>query len=421
MEAKLKKIIIKNFGAINNIEIDINGNITYLVGMNGSGKTTIGYTAIVAAFKGIVERGGAGQIIGERYRFIGSNGKSADVILHIEDVVNKATIELQNHITAGANGISFKVIEGPENYVIDQKWLFNLFNEALISAKKFSELTSQQQALALGINTKDHDTKIKAIKDEYTIINRELKSFGELAPVEKVESLVSFTELSKQKQEILNFNETQKNFQREYNHLIEEIEIKKIRIEELKKKLEVEERTYKLVLEAAQKVNKPLELKSTEEIDKQIANAETINANYYEYAKYVEKIEAKKKVEAKIEANRKALTTQEEERMTYIQKAKLPFKNLTIDDEGGLLLGGRPIRPPYYSTGELEKIVALIAQSQNPNLKLRFIDDFNLVDEENQMNILTKLTEAGFDVIVADVNKTSSKENSIIIRDGKVI
>ncbi len=126
---KIKNLKAKGFGKFTDLEIEFDGQITKLIGANGSGKTSILYM-IWAALKGIAEKDRDGQLIGERFRFI-SNGKSADIELTLFDEDKQAEIKVRNHITAGGNHISFKA---PEDYPISDKWLKNLLSVAFLSA-----------------------------------------------------------------------------------------------------------------------------------------------------------------------------------------------------------------------------------------------------------------------------------------------
>ena len=98
-------------------------------------------------------------------------------------------------------------------------------------------------------------------------------------------------------------------------------------------------------------------------------------------------------------------------------KPKMKIKRLGVDDSGNLVLNDRLIKEPYFSKGELEIMVAKLYMSVNPDLKVRFIDDFELLDEDNQAKILKQLLDAGFQVITAEVGKSPKHKNSILLRE----
>jgi recombinational DNA repair ATPase RecF len=89
---KVKSIELNNFANYNKVSVSFDDNVTYLIGKNGSGKSTIGITAIWFMFQGIAEKssGGNTPLIGERFRFIGPNGKTAngEMVLHDEKTGN---------------------------------------------------------------------------------------------------------------------------------------------------------------------------------------------------------------------------------------------------------------------------------------------------------------------------------------------
>ena len=133
---KLLKLKMDNFAKFTDFEIEYDGKITHLIGLNGSGKTTIGLTAIWACLKGIAEKSTNGQLIGKRYRFIGDNKKTADIELTLFDEEKNAEIIIKNKISKDNNKITF---HAPEGYKIDDVWVKNLFSVAFVSAKNFMQ------------------------------------------------------------------------------------------------------------------------------------------------------------------------------------------------------------------------------------------------------------------------------------------
>ena len=120
---KIKELKLRNFAKFTDFEIIFDDKITHLVGINGSGKTTVGLTAIWAGLKGISEKSGSGQLVGERFRFIGSKGATADIEIKLIDEDKKGEVIIKNHISKDTNKITFEASEG---YVINNEWLNNL-------------------------------------------------------------------------------------------------------------------------------------------------------------------------------------------------------------------------------------------------------------------------------------------------------
>jgi hypothetical protein len=454
---KLSAAKFNNFGKFETFECKFGDEITRLVGLNGAGKTTVGLKGLMACVNGIAESASGGKLLGERFRFIGKAGKSADVAYQFSD--NGETFWIKNHITANGNNITFK---SDGDTPINDEWLKGFLNVALMSAKNFCQLSGREQARALGIDTSNFDTELKNLKAEYTLINRDLKNMGEIAPVEKVES-VDVSVLKVKKEEIrkalndkyLENKAANKKTLEAFNKVLAEEQkaIKKFNAEQEARKEKIDKAAHlEVELTALGYLGKevgrwiqdlpdalPLQdendLKSEEPkyieempddaglvaVDAQIEAANTTNEKARDYLKYLSDF-AKKEAKKKELANNDA--KQEESikaRNVYMSGFKFGFEGLTTDADGCLLLKDRPLTESYFSKGELEMIVARLHASINPSFKTRFIDDFNLIDKPNQEKLLKELFEAGFQVITAEVGEKSDKENSIVLRECKIV
>lgn len=413
---KVKKLKIENFAKFESFEIEYNDSVTHLVGFNGAGKTTVGITAIWACLKGIAEKSKDGALVGDRFRFIGPKKATADLELTLVDEVKNAEIEVKNTISKDGNHISFKA---PKGYPINQSWLNSLLSVAFLSAKQFTQLTSKDQALLLGIDVSAFDAELKALKEEYTAINRELRGIGELKPVPKVEK-VSIAKLLLEKQEIDKHNAEQKKRAEDIakaKSLLgtlreQEIELRK-KLAELQKRIE-EGNSYMASLPDPEE-----EIDATPVIQA-IQRAEETNRNAEAYARYVEAKKRREEKEAELKENKEKQAALEREKVDFIRGFDFGVDGLSVDEDGGLLLNGRPVREPYYSKGELEVIVAKLYASKNPELKVRFVDDFDLLDETNQAALVKELVDAGFQVITASVGSKSADDNTIVLRECKI-
>lgn len=413
---KIKTLKLRNFAQFEDFECEFDGQITRLVGVNGSGKTTVGLTAIQVGLRGIAEKSKDGQLIGERFRFIGPKKASADVIVTLIDETCSAEIVVRNHLTKQGNAITFTA---PKGYPIDAGWLNNLLSVAFLSAKNFAQRSGKEQALLLGIDVSEFDARLSAKKDEYTDLNRGFRALGEIedcAPVERV----SLAGLIAEKDRADTFNREQEEAARtlsvarsklseledEETHLLEALEA--VRARQLKG------REYLASLPSAK------ERIDTAPLVERIANAEQTNRQAERYEAITKRKAEKDALAKELEANKEQQESIQEERLSYIKSFEFGFDGLTVDEDGGLLLNDRPIRDTYFSKGELEVIVAKLHAAQNPELKTRFIDDFELLDEENQTTLIDHLLEKGFQVITAEVGKVSEKPNSILLRECRI-
>ncbi len=414
---KVKNLKLNNFAKFTDFEIEYDRNITRLVGINGSGKTTAGITGIWATLKGIAEKGKGGQLIGERFRFIGPKKSSADLeLILVDEKQGNAEITVKNHITASSNKITF---EPPEGYLVKEGWLENLLAVALMSAKNFSQLTAKAQALALGIDTTKYDEQIVSVKAEYKDLNRDHRGLGDTPHADMVEC-VSILDLVQEKDKIDRTN-------REYAANRGELEANQQAqataenlVDVFSGKLEAAKADLKKISQIVERApDVPVDI-PTEKIVEQIANAEETNAAAAAWEKAKEIREKKAALLGALEKNKKEQGFLQAQRTKYIKGAlAVDVEGLEVDETGGLVLHDKPIREPYFSKGELEVAVARIYAATNPELKIRFLDDFDVLDEANQSEIIVDLLEAGFQIITAETKRSDSEGGVVELRECK--
>lgn len=396
---KLHSLEIENLGKIEKFEVVYNKEITRFVALNGKGKTTVGLTAMWICLKGIAEQSGKGALIGKRYQFIGKHGDSANVTLTLVDSEADAKITITRKIKENGTTIKFKATNG---YLIDKEWVDNLLSMAFLSSKHFTDLSPQDQAIALGINTSEHDKAIKELKSQFTSINRDIKGYGELTPVAPAKK-VMVLELYDQKKEADTFNKCQETRADNIDKKEDEIFQLAKKMAELKKSLG--------------ELPKPEELINTDDIENKLRGADLANNNAELYSTYKAKKSKKEELEGKLRANKDDQDKKIGERLDYIKSCNLPLPGLSLNEEGGLMLDGRFVKQPEFSRGEIEKIVCELRLSVNSNLNMCFLDDFDLVDPINQKEIIEMLLEKDVQIIIAEVGDKPKHDNSILLRN----
>lgn len=458
MSIKVLSAKFKNYGRLTELKCRFFDGVTRLVGMNGSGKSTI-LDGLISCIKGIAKN--KGGIVGDRYRFIGSSGKSADIEYEFIDENTAQTFFIKNHITSASNKITIRCTDDTP---IGEEWLKSFLNISLMSATAFSQLSGKEQAELLGIDVSSFDNELQELKKQATGINATIKAFGDIKEVESVEK-IDIKQLQEDEKRIeseLNQqyikNRDENNKRREEHRKLEtnvkEI-IKKWHDEthnRVEKKCFVEDALKRLrdsgyvgneVQQFIDTLPEPdpephtilpelilvePEMPDSTELHKirnQINEAWENNAKYQEYKQYLEQIKAMDNLVKSLNKNKEAQKQCIEERNNYLSSHDYGFKGLSVDENGELVLSvrgedSRPLKQPYFSRGEMELIVAKLHIAMNPEFKVRFIDDFEAIDDENQEKILSSLLESGFQVIVAEVGKQSDKENCIVITEGKI-
>ena len=420
---KIKSIKLDNFAKYSHIEVSFDKNITYLIGNNEAGKTTLGLNAIWFLFQGIAEKSSKGNnpLIAERFRFIGENGASAKGEMVLFDEARKVKIKVIRKLTKDGTSVTF---EAPPNMTLNQEWLNDLFNVFLISPRSFLALDSKKQAEVLGIDTSRFDTELESLRSEHTLVGRELKNIGEVQAIEPVEK-INITSLIESKNDVISFNDKQKELQQNIIKNKEKLILCEQEYEKLLKQktlLELEINNVKNKRDAGIKyisnLPMPEELINSEEIDNKIKEATLNNDKSIDHEHYLQQ---KQKYDLKVSElnnNKKKQSETMKAKIDYIRSKKLPFDNLEINEKGELLLSGKPIKEQYFATGELLKIVPVLISSLNPELKYVFIQQFNLLDEKQQKIVEEYLVGKGFQLVAEIVGeKEVENKHCIVLKD----
>lgn len=413
---KISKLKLKNFAQFEDFELMFNDDITHLVGINGAGKTTIGCTAIWAGFKGIAEKSKTGALIGERFRFITEGKKSLDIEITLYDETTRQEIVLKRHITKSTNTIKITPAKGGE---ISREYVENLFNVSFLSASHFSALTGQQQAAAMGIDVSTYDDQMATVKETAKDYRRDIKKIGELVEVEECEKKDIDALYLKQKL-ATDHNEAQKQTHLSWERYTKDLKDYEKDIAELETQyaedMELLKERQGVAMREKQKLPPIDECKDVGAIQAEIKDIVQANEAYFKYEAYTTSLLELQTLQGNLQENIKKQADISDMRDTYLQSKSFGIKGLQIDGKGNLTKDGKLIRPPYFSKGELELLVARIGINLNPELKVRFIDNFELLDEDNQVKLVRNLTKKGFQIITAMVGKVAPGDNSVLLK-----
>lgn len=450
---KLTGTKFRNFAGFSAIEVEYPDGVVYLCGNNGAGKSGLTLEGLQACIKGIAEKDTGGNIIGARFAFIGETGKSADIQYRFHDQRNGRFFTITNHLTAGKNDIR---VEAQDNEPIPQDWLNDFLSISLMSETHFCSLTSKEQALALGVKTDTFDQKISDLKKEATEINRELKIYSHLSEVAQVQEVdisalqekrrVIMTDLNNKYLDNINHN---KNLRQTYEEAKHRHEIGNMRLEQENRErvksiarcrdalnilnshgysgLEVA--TFIEALPKAMEIDPFCEMEPTyiieqvddaplREIDSQIHISYENNIAAQNYREYLAKCTQRDELIARQKGNEEAQEKVKKERLEYIASFDFGYANLSTNDKGELELDGRPLRKPYFSTGERIRIVSKLMAAQHPLFKTVFLDSACELDPQNLEEVIKILTTEGFNVIVSIPNeKIIEGKHCIVLRN----
>lgn len=421
---KIKNLMLKNFASVSEINVNFSDTVTYLCGGNGAGKTTVGLNAIWFIMKGLAQKGEG--LIAERFRFIGPHGKSAKGTIEIVDEKENVTHTVSRKLLKNKTELEIKSSDG---IIRGEEFLSNLYSAILINPMHFSEMSGKAQALALGIDTKAFDTRRKELEQERLLIGRDkLRLDGVATSSEATQEVeaVSIAGLLKERQEIVEHNDAVAEKGLQYEQLqTEALEIED-EIKGWNEKLIAATKeliTTRQDIAAFEKIPQPKDLT---EIDKTIEGAEETNAMARAYEKSLEDQKAAEKKQTEYQVKKDEIEELDGNRARYLQDQKLPFSNITINEDGELRLNDKPFGQPYFSTGEClkfgAKIGAKLAEKQGRKLDYIYIPDSQDLDEENRERLFGDLVKQGFQIVAEFVDLEKQKTGySILLREMKVI
>jgi DNA repair exonuclease SbcCD ATPase subunit len=444
---KIDQLMLKNFAAVSDITVNISPGVTYLVGNNGAGKTTVGLNSVWFVLQGLAQKG-PDVFHAERFRFIGPNGRSATGGLVLRDEKENIKVEVIRKLTKTATTLKIIASDGRQ---LDQSYLDEIFNIFTINLFAFSKLPPKEQSLALGLDTSEFDQERSDLYAERRDIAREVKRLKAVAgscpqqtEVESVNLAALLTEKDRIDKENTGIErKTNKEyaahvvevngFNREQRELIKQKKALLLDMEETERQIELLQKTLRLDREEFTAMPIPQEEKiqdaldapdliSTEKLTRQITAAESINEHARQYQDFVKasgECHAENNSLEKIETQ---YAKNESDRVKYIQAKKLPFSNMTIDEDGGLLVSEKPFCEPYFSKGEIIRMSAKLVTTSADDKKLKyvFVDTAGL-DPKNREKTLKELADAGWQVMAEVVDNKATGDNSILLSEGRVV
>jgi len=382
---KIKVLRVKNFKKIKELVIEPKDNVIVIAGENASGKTSA-----LDAIEWVLGGEGSGKKkITEPVRK--GQGK-AEVVMEIDNFVVRKYCK--------DNRISHLTVTNEDEtiqYKSPQTMLDSFVGKLSFDPREFMMFSPKEQRdlllEAFGLKEKldEIDEKREQIYNERTVINREIKIYeGQLKGLEKPEKdlskkTISISDLSKRLEDAKDYNNELERDEYNLKETQKIIEHYKTKIEELKTLLCKEEgKLFDMGDNLIGKSPKDLDTLRTA-----IEEAENVNEKVREAEKYIQ-IE-KYKIEKESESKKltKEIANLDNSKLKLLKEKKIPFKNLTIEEEG-IKLQDIPFN--QIADSERLKISIKMAMILNPKLKVIRITDANLFDDRN-MSIIKEMAD----------------------------
>ncbi len=433
---KVLGLKIQDLRNVEIVEVDFQGKTFIEInGDNGSAKTTL----IDGIFGAII---GAKHFGKAPWRVISKDKNKAmmkvvignmERQIEIKRSITKKTDEKGNMRSGGS-----LVITDTNGESLGQAFLNGLLSEFTVNPLTFAKRAPKDQIEIVkqlgGIDTTEIEEAYQVAYEDRTMVNREVKRAEAL-----VKSLVCFKvkpvnigELLGEKEAILDFNNDQKDIQRTVDDQVSEVgelesdvenldvEIKRLSDtlagrKNLRKETAADHVKAKKVLE---ELPKPKDEKSTKEIDEKVVAAHDINKRADQYKEF-QKVSIERAVSwQESQELTDKLKDLEAEKKQMILDSKLPFKNIEFDDEVGILINEIPFS--QKSSAEQLRISTRIGMEMHPDLRILFIEEGSLLDEESYSVIREMAYKHDYQVLVESVGERPGGDQ-IVLRAGSVV
>jgi len=402
---KIKSLVVKNFKNMSFLQTNINQDVQYLVGNNGAGKTTV----IDAIWVALLGKTAMPKF--DRFKMIKSGAEKAEITLTLVPE-NETEIIVKRTITP--KDVYLKIWqEGNIARDLNQQFLNDILSEFSINPLRFARLKPEEQAIALGIDCRDIDERIKDADEERKDIARDLRRIEEetraLGQIEAVQP-VDVSKLAEELTEKRRQNDRATSNQRM-------ISIAKDDIDRCLKEIEKLKENIKELNAHIERLKGKTDMIDTSDIERQLAEASSVNIKAQKFQQYNDLHKKQKAIMTEHKTAVDKVQKLKDEKKQLIISKKFPFKNLTIDDDGKLLVDNKPLNENFFSTGEIYKIASKLINHINPELKTIFVQNASLIDEEN-LNVI--LSIEGYQFIV-EITGEEKREKAIYLREMKKV
>lgn len=295
---------------------------------------------------------------------------------------------------------------------LTQKDLNLLLSEFTVDPLDFIRKTVKEQYEIVKeiswIDTVELDKEIETVYNKRTVANMQLKQseikLQNFWKVEKVEK-IDISELLKTKKEA-----DASNF---------EIRNNKKELESFKAKKELLEKELQEVIKNVALLEWILdwtEIIDTTEIEEKINNAQSINEQAIKYEQLIETEKEYKENKKSVDELESKINNLRQSRKEMIENAKLPIDNMEFNEKDWVIIDWIPFN--QYSSAQQLIISTKIAISINPELKVIYIKDWSLLDNDTLKDLEKFVVENDYQIFI---ERVWEEYDSIIMRDWEYI
>jgi len=404
----VNKVIINSFKGISRIETSLKNGVFYVCGKNESGKSSFLDGLIFALL------GKKAFPLGKWKEIISTSGAKTLTSCELVDDDGNTVITITRKVSKSGNEESATIIRA-DGKIFKQSDLNMLLEPISLNPKAFMDMTSKEQALFLGVDTSGLDAKYKEVYQERQYIGRDVK---------RLEGAKSESYCEKPKA-------TGKNAD-ELNSEIHAIAMSNVEIRNANSQIKEWELDIKEMQEKINRVNgkiKDLKLIAgrkevdSSDIEEELIKVEESSELVQQYKTYLKVSTELETTTAQYKGKSDELTAIKEKKTQAIVDSKLPFPNMSINEEGELVIikDGKemPLNSNFFSTGKMWEMAIRIIAAKNPELKTIIVKDATLLDKDKIDHITKVANKKGLQVLMEFVGE-SQGENSITLVEGEL-
>lgn len=409
---KINRLEIENVKRIKAVRIEPTANgLTVIGGKNAQGKTSV-LDAIAWALGG------------NKFRPSDPQRDESVIPPNLKIVMNNGLI-----VERKGKNSDLKVTD-PNGEKAGQKLLDSFVEELALDLPKFMQASGAEKAKTLlhiiGVEDQlaELDLKEKQLYSERRYIGQtadQKEKFAKEQPYypDAPDDIVSPSELIQQQQEILARNGQRQQWIREYDSIMNEINILDQKIEEYENVLRRSKAQRSELLEksaAAQKTPRQLEMESTEELEESIRNIDEINRQVRANLDKIKAEDDARQYRQQYDSMSAELEKVRSAKADLLKNADLPLPELSILD-GELIYKGQ--KWDCMSSAEQLKVAAAIVRKLKPECGFILLDKLEQMDLDTLKEFGTWLEAEGLQAIATRVS--TGEECSVIIEDGYAV
>lgn len=419
MAIKTIEVVIKDFKKLKNVKTEINGCNVFLRGPNGIGKSSfMDFVEIALGKSSIVppNTNVEGQVIvdkdGNRFKFdvkLDNKGKPKVTV-----TTPDGGKDTSKSIIAGIIGINAFNIDDFVNLSTTEAGRKKQVEE-------FKKFLDEETRTFLA----KYEKSIKEKYDERTDLNRDLKKLEgsiSLHPLyNHVHELEIFEEIKTEN--VLNNLKTIQAHNEKVRKVMSNIDERNKDIEKSNQKITELE---KQIAELRDDINSKKDLnnqatewlslnkiESTEQLEKDLANASRINQNYALAQDLSKELYLLRETKSNVDKLTEQIDTEREMVKNAIRDMEGPIDGLTFDEDQ-LFYKGIPVHPNSLSKSEIKKLGIRLKIAENPDLPL-FIHEAESLDDDSLKEIQELADEFDLQVFAEEVQRGKAKELKIDI------